>query len=143
MARTSSTPALTLTNSSVGGGSGYVSSGELLSESCDQEMDDSAYWEPVYTASLGGISDYLDARPSEFRDVVMDAVDALNETPDILEPGTIKLEITVNGNGVITGVDVQENTTGVDEIVEILEGILMGSTVSGASAGRTVVTVTV
>lgn len=144
MARTSAAPALTLTNSSVGGGgSGYVSSGELLAESCEEEMDDSAYWEPVYTASLGGISDYLGARPSEFRDVVMDAVDALNETPDILEPGTIRLEITVNGNGVITGVDLEENTTGVDEIVQILERILMGSIVSGASAGRTVVTVTI
>lgn len=144
MARTSvAAPAVTMNGGSVGSGGGFAVSGDAVTECCEELEDSAAYWEPVYLASLGGISDYLGARPSEFRAVVMDAVDQLNESSDILEPGTVKLELTVNGNGEITGVDVDENTTGVDEIVEILERVLMGATISGASAGRTVVTISI
>lgn len=128
---------------SVSGG-GYAL-GNARVECCEAECDDSAdwYYEPAYTASLGGISDYLGARPSEFREVVMAAIEALNEQQDILEPGTVRLILTLDGNGVITSVEVDEDTVEVEEVIEILENALAGSSVPGASAGRVTVTVNI
>jgi hypothetical protein len=107
------------------------------------DSDDYYYNEPVYVASLGGISDYLGARPSEFREVILDAVDALNENGDILEPGTIRLVLTLDGSGTITAVTVEDDTVEVDEVTELLEDLLTGASIAGASAGRTTVTINI
>lgn len=125
------------------GSGGYPVNATLVC--CEaEEIDDSAYnYEPVYKASLGGISGYLGARPSEFREIILEAIDALNESGEILEPGVIRLILTLNGNGVITSVEVDEDTVEVDEITEILERVLTGETVPGASAGRVTVTVNI
>ena len=128
----------------VGLNGGYAGDATLAYSECE-EMDDSAdyYYEPVYTATLGGISDYLGARPSEFRELMLQAIDALNERSEILEPGMIRLILTLDGNGVITSVEVDEDTVEIEEITDILEGFLTGKTVTGASAGRVTVTVNI
>ncbi|PIE53223.1 hypothetical protein CSA37_02450 [Candidatus Fermentibacteria bacterium] len=104
-----------------------------------QEME--IRYAPSYSASLGSIDDYLGARPSEFRSVVMEVVDALNKNTEILEPGTVTVKLTLNSSGVITGVEIEENTTGVDRIEEIIRNSLSGSSVPGAEAGRTEFTI--
>lgn len=130
--------------STVGGG-GYSAGNMSVLECCEAELDDSAdyYYQPVYTASLGGISDYLGARPSEFREIILTAIDALNENSDLLEPGMIRLELTIDSSGVITAVDVDEDTVEVEDLIDILQRILTGKTVPGASAGRVMVTVNI
>jgi Ca-activated chloride channel family protein len=131
-------------SSGFSGGGGFAA-GNMTAVCEELECDDSAdyYYQPVYTASIGGISGYLGARPSEFRAVILEAVDTLNETPEILQPGLIRLELTVNGSGTITGVDVDEDTVEVDDIIEILIRILTGKTIPGASAGRVTVTINI
>jgi len=138
LARTTAAPSSTGFN----GGGGFAAGN--MSVACEElDVDDSSYYQPVYRATLSGVSDYLGARPSEFREVILEAVDALNETPEILQPGLIRLEITLNGSGSVTRVEVDEDTVEVNEIIEILTRILMGKTITGASAGRVMVTISI
>ncbi len=128
-----------------GGGSGISMNATVTC--CEEaellDSDDYYYNEPVYVASLGGISDYLGARPSEFREVILEAIDTLNENGDILEPGTIRLVLTLDGSGTITAVTVEEDTVEMDEVTELLEDLLTGASIAGASAGRTTVTINI
>ncbi|MCK5131949.1 MAG: VWA domain-containing protein [Candidatus Sabulitectum sp.] len=123
-----------------GGGSlmnGFAVSGEVQ-ECCDQTAYEHI---PVYSATLGGVSDYLGARPSQFRSVILELIDELNADSDILGPGEIRIEITVNSSGVITGIRIMEDTVEIDEVAEIVENFLLGETIQGASTGTSTVTI--
>lgn len=124
-----------------GGGSqmnGLALSGEV-EECCDEIAFE---YIPVYSATLGGVSDYLGARPSEFRSVILDLISELNANSDILGPGEIRIEITVNSSGIITRIRIIEDTVEIDEVAEIVENFLLGETIQGASTGTSTVTIT-
>ncbi len=52
--------------------------------------------------------------------MVLEAVEALNQQPEILEPGTIELILTLDGGGRITAVTVEEDTVEVEELIETI-----------------------
>ncbi len=124
---------------SYGSGAGGLTASYDMAEECEDDV----YYTPVHAASLAGISEYLGARPSEFRAVVLEAVEALNQQSGILEPGTIELILTLDGGGRITSVTVEEDTIEVEEIIETLRSALMGKSIPGASAGRVTVTISI
>ena len=125
------------------GGSGGVQMNMSSGYSEAQECEDICIeYIPVYTAALGSISDYLSARPSVFRSVLLELINELNANSDILGPGEIEIDITVNSSGVITRISIQEDTVEIDEVSEIVENFLVGETIEGASAGRSTVTIT-
>ncbi len=124
---------------SYGAGGGGLTASYAMEEECD----DMASYSPVHAASLAGISEYLGARPSEFRAVVLEAVEALNQQPEILEPGTIELILTLDGGGRITAVTVEEDTVEVEELIETIRSALMGKSIPDASAGRVTVTINI
>lgn len=129
-----------------GGIVGGISGSQTESICCEEMMDcgDAAYaYDPVYSAALGSVSDYLGARPSEFRSVILDLINELNANSDILGPGEIEIEITLNSSGVITRVRIREDTVEIDEVTEIIENFLLGETIQGASAGTSTVTITI
>lgn len=128
------------------GGSGGVQNMNRLETSLDAEecCEDIAYeYIPSYFATLGGISDYLGARPSVFRSVILDLINELNSNSDILVAGEIEFEITVDSSGVITRIRIREDTVEIDEVSETVENFLLGETVEGASTGTSTVTITI
>lgn len=98
---------------------------------------------PSHAATLGGVSDYLGVRPTEFRAVILEALDRLNENPETLQPGTIRLRLSVNAVGRITSVDVDEDTVAVSEVTNLLKRLLMNKTIPGASPGTVTVTINI
>ncbi|MCP4646500.1 MAG: hypothetical protein GY852_02040 [bacterium] len=106
------------------------------------ECEDSGFeYIPVYMASLGSISDYRGARPSEFRSVMLELIEELNANSDILVPGEIKFEIALNNSGVVIGIRMLEDTVEVEAVEEIVENFLMGKTIAGASIGTSTVSI--
>jgi Ca-activated chloride channel family protein len=127
-----------------GGGAGFnggVQGAMLVEERIDMEAE--YEYSPVFTASLVSISDYLGARPSSFRQVVLALIAELNENSDVLAEGSITFEITVNSSGVITRIRVGEDTVEVDEVTEIVENFLVGETIEGAASGTSTVVITI
>ena len=120
-------------------GGGGVSQGLAFSE--DEECDDIAY-EMIYyySVSLSTISDYCDARPSTFRSVIIELVDELNSNSQFEYPGTIEFKVTIDTSGTITAISVTENTSGIEDIEELIEEILLNKTIAGATSGRSVIT---
>ncbi|MCK5036112.1 MAG: VWA domain-containing protein [Candidatus Sabulitectum sp.] len=113
----------------------------LEAEECCDEI---AYEDiPSYSATLGGISDYLDARPSVFRSVILDLITELNANGDVLTPGEIVFEITVDSSGVITRIRIREDTVEIGEVAETVENLLLGETIQGAAVGTSTVTITI
>ncbi len=113
----------------------------LEAEECCDEI---AYeYIPSYSATLGGISDYLDARPSVFRSVILDLITELNANGDVLTPGEIVFEITVDSSGVITRIRIREDTVEIGEVAETVENFLLGETIQGAAVGTSTVTITI
>ena len=113
----------------------------LEAEECCDEI---AYeYIPSYSATLGGISDYLDARPSVFRSVILDLITELNANGDVLTPGEIVFEITVDSSGVITRIRIREDTVEIGEVAETVENFLLGETIQRAAVGTSTVTITI
>ncbi|MCK5840840.1 MAG: VWA domain-containing protein [Candidatus Sabulitectum sp.] len=109
-------------------------------ECCDEIASE---YIPSYSATLGGISDYLDARPSVFRSVILDLITELNANGDVLAPGEVVFEITVDSSGVITRIRIREDTVEIDEVAETVENFLLGETIQGAAVGTSTVTITI
>ncbi len=127
-----------------GGGRAQHLNGAVANMEAEECCDEIAYeYIPVYSATLGGISDYLDARPSVFRSVILDLINELNSNSDILAAGEIEFEVTVNSSGVITRIRIKEDSAGIDEIAETVENFLLGETIQGASVGTSTVTITI
>ncbi len=143
--RTSSAPVSSGYGGMGGGASGaciqspmMVPCEELDTEYCE---DSAIAYIEIYYATLSSISDYLGARPSEFRTVVLDMINELNSAGIALAQGEIKFEIEVNSSGLITGITVIEDTVNVDEVIELIENHLVGKTIDGASRGTSSVTI--
>ncbi|MCD4708053.1 MAG: hypothetical protein K8S62_09985, partial [Candidatus Sabulitectum sp.] len=131
-----------------GNGRGFAGAGGQMETLCCEEIMDCgeaeyAYDNPVYFAVLGSVSDYLGARPSEFRSVIIDLINELNANSDILGPGEIEIEIAVDTSGVITRVRINEDTVEINEVTEIIENFLLGKTISGASVGTSTITIVI
>ena len=126
------------TTATGGGGFSNIVESEQAAEECfDYE------YQPVLIASLSSISDYLGARPSSFRQVVIALLGELNGNSDILASGSIIFEITVNSSGEITRVRITEDTVEVEEVAEIVENFLIGETIEGATEGISTVVITI
>ncbi len=127
-----------------GGSVGYIQSTEMAAceelEAEDSEDCSIAYTQ-VYYATLTSISDYLGARPSVFRTLVLEMLVGLNSEGIIFASGEIEFEIEVNSAGLITGIDVIEDTVESDVIVEFIEDYLVGETIDGASRGTSTIVI--
>jgi Ca-activated chloride channel family protein len=126
-----------------GYGSGGVSRNSAESARDMEDICVAPYYPPSYSASFSGASDYLDARPSEFRSVFLDLVNELNADSSILGSGEIQIELTVNGSGEITRIRFKVDTVGIAEVTEMIENFLLGKTIPGASAGTSTVTIVI
>ncbi len=127
-----------------GGGGAQHLNGAVAVTEAEECCDEIAYeYIPVCSATLGGISDYLDARPSVFRSVILDLINELNSDSDILAAGEIEFEVTVNSSGVITRIRIKEDSVGIDEVADTVENFLLGETIQGASVGTSTVTITI
>ena len=140
LSRATSSPSVVGFANGSGGGNLRVELCEEAEECYDMVASE---YIPAYTATLGGISDYLDARPSVFRSVILDLITELNANGDILSPGEIEFEVTVNSSGVITRIRIREDSVEIDEVAETVENFLLGETIEGASAGTSTVTITI
>ncbi|MCK5787211.1 MAG: hypothetical protein KAH54_11735, partial [Candidatus Sabulitectum sp.] len=126
-----------------GGGGAQHLNGAVARTEAEECCDMANEYIPVYSATLGGVSDYLGARPSEFRSVILELITELNANGDILSPGEIEFEVTVNSAGVITRIRIIEDSVGVDVVTDVIENFLIGETIQGASAGTSTVTIAV
>ncbi len=133
----------------VSGGSGSVGMGitqtaEVQREELMDSCDDLEYeYVTVYMATISSIDDYLDARPSIFRSMILTLIRELNNSGVVLNPGEIKLQISCDSSGKITAIRISESSAQSNEIVEILENFLIGEVIQGVSGGVSAVVISI
>jgi Ca-activated chloride channel family protein len=130
------------TTATGGGGFSNTVQREQAAEECSDMVSDYEC-RTVLIASLSSISDYLGARPSVFRQVVIALLGELNGNSDILACGSIVFEINVNSSGVITRIRITKDTVVIDGVTEIIENFLIGRTIEGAVGGTSTVVITI